>query len=180
MPTPSLETEQHPTTELQQWDNLVSSLDLEMLCYGPIRRQMGRILYEMKVHLKKHGLDTGRGGRWKPLLDARKIAVSTANDWVRQYEEEAGIPVPERFFAPAKARKDKKKSADSVLLPDSDAEIVPSDEPDKQGREAVEAIFVLTAPEKLAFISAVKELGPARATQLMYSAVVGAAKGVGA
>lgn len=164
---------QTPRTEQQQWDNLVAELDYELLLFGPIRHEMGRIFYQMKVHLKKHGLDKGRAGRWKSMLAERGIAVSTANDWVRQYEEKAGIPASERFFTPPKSPKDrKKKSADSALLPESDTSIQPSEEPDKEGREAVEAVFVLTYAEKLAFINAVKKIGSTRATQLMYRAVV--------
>jgi hypothetical protein len=174
-------TPRAPNDEKQLWDSLVCELDKELMLFGPIRHEMGRILHQMKVHLKKHGLDTGRAGRWKPLLKARGIAVNTANDWVRQYEEREGIPAPARFFTPPKPRA--KKRTETVLLPDSDASIEASGEPDKVGREAVEAVFVLTYQEKLAFLAAVKKLGAGRATQLMYQALVAegdGAKGVGA
>jgi len=45
-------------------------------------------------------------------------------------------------------------------------------EPDKNGREAVEAVFVLTAEEKYEFPKAIERLPSERATQRMYQAVV--------
>jgi len=41
-----------------------------------------------------------------------------------------------------------------------------------QHRIAVECIFILTLREKLAFMRAVDKIGPLRATQLMYKALV--------
>jgi hypothetical protein len=46
-------------TEREQWDGLVTELDAELLLYGPVRYQLGKILYQMKIHLHKHGLDRG-------------------------------------------------------------------------------------------------------------------------
>ena len=58
-------TENQPPTERRQWDNLVTELDKELIYDGPVRHELGRILYEMKVHLHEHGLDKGRTGRWE-------------------------------------------------------------------------------------------------------------------
>jgi hypothetical protein len=59
-------------TEREQWDGLVTELDTELLLYGPVRYQLGKILYQMKIHLHKHGLDRGRKGRWESILRERQ------------------------------------------------------------------------------------------------------------
>lgn len=175
-------SEKEGQQEQQHWEQLVSELDCELLRFGAVRLEMGRILYQMKVHLKGHGLDAGRSGRWKPMLAKRKIAVSTANDWVRKYEESANFPAPQRFFAPPTTRKTpaQKKSTVSALFTHQPS-ITPADlnDPkkkkiDSNGRLAVECVFVLTLPEKTAFMESVKRLGPSRATQIIYEAVVAA------
>jgi hypothetical protein len=94
-------------TERQQWDNLVTELDKELIVYGPIRYELGRILYNMKVHLKKHGLDKSRTGRWESLLRERKIEKSTARDWVVKYQQAEGISLEKCFF-PAETKRLKK------------------------------------------------------------------------
>jgi hypothetical protein len=46
------------------------------------------------------------------------------------------------------------------------------DKRDKNGRLAVECIFVITDGEKLEFMKGVEKLGPMRATQVMCAAVI--------
>jgi len=46
------------------------------------------------------------------------------------------------------------------------------DNRDKNGRLAVECIFVITYGEKLQFMKAVEKLGPMRATQVMCQAAI--------
>lgn len=174
----------HDTSERQQWDNLVTELDKEWLILGQSRHVLGGILYRMKVHLQKHGLDKARTGRWEAILRERHIEKSTARDWVVKYQQAEGIPLDKCFFArevlrAKKTRKSHKyrgnNSAGTALI-ESDArvDVAPDDKKDAspQGRLAVECIFVLTLQEKLRFLEAVNKLGPLRATQLMYLAVV--------
>jgi hypothetical protein len=46
------------------------------------------------------------------------------------------------------------------------------DKRDKNGRLAVECIFVITYGEKLELMKAVEKLGPMRATQVMFEAAI--------
>ena len=171
-------------TERQKWDNLVTELDEELIVYGPVRHELGRILYNIKVHLRKHDLDKGRRGRWETILAERKIEKSTARDWVVKYQQAEGIALDKCFF-PAETKRLKKtrkshkyrenNSAGTALM-ESDAriDVAPDDKKDAspQGRSAVECVFVLTFQEKLRFVKAVEKLGTLRATQRMYLAVV--------
>jgi len=171
-------------TERQQWDNLVTELDKELLIFGETRYELGRILYNIKVHLRKHGLDKSHTGRWQAILDEREIEKSTARDWVVKYQQAEGIPLEKCFFpAETKRLKQTRKShkyrenirAGTARIK-TDARIVIADDEKNdgspQGRSPVECIFVLTLREKLLFKKAVDRLGPLRATQRMYQAVV--------
>lgn len=93
-------------TERQAWDSLVAEFDAEYLIYEPIGQRMGKTLYKMKVHLRKHGLDKGRNGRWASLLRERRIEESTARDWVVKYQKADGIP-PDKWFYPSEMKRTK-------------------------------------------------------------------------
>jgi hypothetical protein len=184
IPMGSLGDSQHPT-ERQQWDNLVTELDKEWFIFGQSRHLLGGILYRMKVHLQKNGLDKVRTGRWESVLRERGIEKSTARDWVVKYQQAEGIPLDKCFFpAETKRLKTTRKShkygennrAGTALLDTSDARVdpAPDEKTDKspERRLAVECIFVLTLQEKLLFMEAVNKMGPLRATQRMFKAVV--------
>jgi hypothetical protein len=168
----------------EQWRQLVNALDAELAVLKPSRYRTGRILYKIKVFLKKQGWDKGRRGRWKPLLEERfGRPVSTANDLVRDYEEMENLPASKRFFAPRKPPKSQqnRKKNSAVSVPLSDAKIAPApdkevDKNKKEPRIAVECDFVLTMAEKSTLMKAVNKVGATRATQLMYRAVVRDAK----
>ena len=183
------------TPERQQWDNLVTELDAELIVYGPVRHQLGKILYKIKVHLHAHGLDKGRHGRWTTILREREIAESTAKDWVVKYQQAEGI-APKKCFFPQEMTRVKKtrnshkygqnNTAVSAALA-SDARIEFADdkiEPknpkkrkrDKNGRLVCECFFVVTAAEKLDLVAAIAKLSEARATQIMCASVIDAAK----
>jgi hypothetical protein len=171
-------------TERQQWDNLVTELDQEWLIFGQSRHQLGGILHRMKVHLHLHGLDKARTGRWEGMLRERRIEKSTARDWVVKYQQAEGIPLDKCFFKKEvlrvpktrKSHKYRENNSAGTALIESDAriDVAPDDKKDAspQGRLAVECIFVLTFQEKLRFVEAVNKLGPLRATQRMYLALV--------
>jgi len=171
-------------TERQQWDNLVTELDKELIVYGPVRYELGRILYNMKAHLRNHGLDKSRTGMWESLLRERGIEKSTARDWVVKYQQAEGIALEKCFFpAETKRLKTTRKShkyrennraGTALMESDTCIDVAPDEKQDAspQGRLAVECVFVLTLGEKLRFLKAVEKLGPLRATQLMYLAVV--------
>jgi hypothetical protein len=163
----------------EKWQQLIAALDAQLQPFKRNRYAMGRILYEIKVLLKKQCWDKGRNGRWKPLLDEKKLSVSTANDLVRDYEKMENLPAHKRFFAqrkPAKSHNNrKKKSAVSAPL----AKIVAASEVDPKKaddsddhRTAVECVFVLTSCERKAFMRAVRKMGELRATEVIFRAVV--------
>lgn len=178
----------------QEWDVLLARLDREVKVFTPSRHEIGHILYDMKVWLVKHGLDKGRKGKWEPVIKKYfKKDRKTAENYVRIYQEEAGIPRDKWVFAPLKKsqQNSKKNPVKNTGLPeeetidtdpDAGADIVVADEDRKDhsedtggpGRMAVECIFVLTVAEKRTFMEAVKRLGSLRSTQLMYQAVVSA------
>ena len=172
------------SSERQQWDNLVTELDKEWLIFGESRHMLGGILYRMKVHLRKHGLDKSHTGRWEAILRERHIEKSTARDWVVKYQQAEGIPLDKCFF-PSETKRLKKtrkshryrennRAGTALMESDARIDVAPDDKKDAspQGRLAVECIFVLTLQEKLRFMEAINKLGPLRATQLMYLAVV--------
>lgn len=183
---------QQPKTERQQWDNLVAELDLELNFNRESRYKLGRILYNIKLHLKKHGLDQVRTGRWEHILRERKIAKPTARDWVVKYQQAENIPLDKCFFPKETVRVKKTRNTHKYgknnravpVLIGRKAKVVAASEVDSKKadksddkRTAVECVFVLTYGERLAFMDAVRSLSELRATQVMYRAVVAAAKG---
>jgi hypothetical protein len=172
-------------TEREQWDSLVTELDAELLLYGPVRHQLGKILYEMKVHLHKNGLDRGRKGRWELILRERQIEKSTARDWVVKYQQAEGIPLENCFFRREVQRVKKTRNShkygknnravpalfDPRVVAASEVDSKKADESEDK-RTAVECVFVLTYGERLTFMKSVRKLGELRATQAMYKAVV--------
>src|SRR5580704_11650004 len=137
------------------------------------------------VFLKQHKWDKGRRGRWEPLVIERFGPLSTANDLVRDYEEQGNLPASKRFFAQRKVKSrpeksqqhGKKNSAVSALLakivaaPEADADIV-----GPEGRHFLNCRFILTSGERTSFMDAVRKLGDTRATQEIYQSVVRAAQ----
>jgi hypothetical protein len=177
-------TENQLLTERQQWDNLVTELDKELIIYGSVRYELARILYNIKVHLRKHGLDKSHTGRWESILRERQIEKSTARDWVVKYQQAEGIPLDKCFF-PAETKRVKKtrkshryrennRAGTALIASDARIDFADDRDPenrDKNGRLAVECVFVLTFQERLRFMEGIKKHGPLRATQLMYLAV---------
>jgi hypothetical protein len=175
----------------QELASLVAQLDREWPSNYESRLQMGRILYQIKFWLKKWGKNKGQKGKWQSILDARKppIPLSTANDYVRLWQETQDIPPEDCVLARVRipqqnGEKNPAESAGLATSPsDAVAKIKAADDDDadksKDKRIGVECIFVLTMAEKIAFMKAVGILKPLRATQEMYKAVVAAANGVG-
>lgn len=177
----------------QTWASLEAELDREMKILRPSRLRVGQILYEMKLWLKKYGLNQGRKGRWKSVCERHKFDRKTAENWIRLYQEEGGVPAHKWVVAPTKKSQRNSKNntvkatgldGQGVEVPEEKSpapRIVAADEreADKspQHRLPVGCIFVMTLAEKLKFMHCVKRLGELRATQLMYSAVVSATEG---
>jgi len=179
----------------QQWAELETQLDQEMLIMGPSRLQVGRILYHMKCWLKQWGMTKGCKGRWKPICDKYVIDRKSAENWIWKWQQYAGIPEDEWVVH----RTNEKLQRDTEK-PQQDSEnntvkvtglarpsITPAKDEDHDNstekRLAIECIFVLTMAEKHKFMDAVKALGEPGATQEMYKAVIAAApkvSGVGA
>jgi hypothetical protein len=177
-------------TEREQWDKLVAELDLEINFNNQSNHQMGAVLYRIKVHLKAHGLDKVRTGRWESILRERKIATSTARDWVVKYQQAENIQSDKCFFEKEMVRATKNRNThkyrqNNTAVPalfDSGARVVAASEVDPEKadksddkRTAVECVFVLTYSERLAFMDAVRKLSELSATQVMYRAVIAAA-----
>jgi hypothetical protein len=182
-------------TERETWNELVAEFDMARLPLPALRLELGRTLYNIKLYLHKHHLDKGRDGRWKPLLDDRKMKETTAKDWVVLYQKENGIPLKKCFYPsemtrvkkPRKSHKNGQKNTAVSAALASDARIEFADdkiEPknpkkrkrDKNGRLVCECFFVVTAAEKLDLVAAIAKLSEARATQLMCASVIDAAK----
>jgi hypothetical protein len=165
----------------QKWAYLDAELDREMEVLKPSRLRVGHILYEMKLWLQKYGLNRGRRGRWKSVLERHKFDRKTAENWIRLHQEQAGVPPQKWVVAPAKkSQQNSKKNTVKTTVLQCEASITAADEEEKdrslEGRLPVECVFVLTFAEKQKFMDCVKQLGPLRATQVMYSAVVTATK----
>jgi hypothetical protein len=177
----------------QRWAELEAQLDQEWPIHQESRLQTARILYEMKRWLKQWGLNKGRKGRWMSVLRKHRIPISTANDYVRLWQEHKDTP-PENCVL---ARVPISQQDCENNLPESgrfatssgtaSARIEAADDEDADKsvdrRIGVECVFVLTMAEKHKFMDAVKALGPLQATKEMYKAVVAAApkvSGVGA
>lgn len=172
----------------QEWDVLVARLAKEMKVFEPSRREVGHILYDMKVWLIKHGLNKGRSGKWQAVINRHfHKDRKTAENYIRIYQAEAGLSPAKYVVAPLKKSQQnrQKNPVKNTGLreeddPDAGASIVVADEDKKDksedaggpGRMAVECIFVLTLEEKRNFMAAVKRLGSLRSTQIMYKAVM--------
>lgn len=181
----------------QTWASLEAELDREMKILRPSRLRVGQILYEMKLWLKKYGLNQGRKGRWKSVCDRHKFDRKTAENWIRLYQEEAGVPPHKWVVAPAKKSQRNSKNNtvkatglgsaadDETTLESQDNPVArvtaaadnDADKKGPDGRLAVGCIFVLTLAEKHKFMDSIRQLGELRSTQLMYSAVTSAARG---
>jgi hypothetical protein len=169
-----------------EFRRLEDLLDEEMHVLDPARVAVGRVLYQMKVILKKWGLSKGRRGRWDALLRKHKLKRSTVREWVCLYQEECEVPPKEWVFQPDKPRNSQQNGENNtpdfgVLTPQSqcetDIDVAPEDgkhtvdhSPDE--RMAVECVFCLTKEEKRRFMEAVTRLGSPEATQRIYRALV--------
>lgn len=182
-----MSADQPHKTEREIWDDLVAEFDFEFLNYGRIIHNQGRILYEMKAHLKRNGLDKPRTGRWHNFLKEREIAESTAKGWVVEYQIKASIP-PDKYFFPSETKRQakikiaqqnrKNNTAESAGngIPDK-VKIMFADDRDEENRDknnrlVVECFFVITLQEKLELMEAIRKVGTLRATQLMVEGVL--------
>jgi hypothetical protein len=162
---------------------LESQLAKAMTILGPSEFEVGRILYSIKRCLIQCGWSKGRNGRWEPLVTKHGMDRKTAENRIRKYQEEARIPANERVVQPAspKEPKGKKSQQDSE---NNTVKVTGLEQPSVKAAEdkdcdnsdekrlGIECVFVLTMEEKHKFMGAVQVLGPIRATQAMYKAVV--------
>jgi hypothetical protein len=177
----------------QVWAELEAQFDREWPLHRESRLQVARILYEMKRWLKKWGKNKGRKGRWMEFLRTRNppIPISTANDYVRYWQETQDIPPGDCVLARLPISQQNRennlpesgKLAAATTPPGAVAKIKAADDKDADKSEdqriGVECVFVLTMAEKIAFMEAVEALTPLRATQAIYKAVIAAANGAG-
>jgi hypothetical protein len=170
----------------QLWADLEAQLDQEWPLHQESRLQTARILYEMKRWLKQWGHNKGRKGLWMSVLRKHKIPISTANDYVRLWQEHKDIPpedcVLARLRIPQENEQNNLPESGTLASPSVSAKIEAADDEDADKsldrRIGVECVFVLTMAEKHKFMDAVKALGPLQATKEMYKAVI-AAEGQG-
>lgn len=169
----------------QQWTNLESELEREMQILGPSRIECGRILYAMKLWLRRWGLNKGRRGRWQSVCDRYFDGQrKTAENYIRAYQQYAEIPLEDCVVQPTRtearnSQQDCENNPVKVTGFERPSIQAANDEDcDRslpEGRVGIECVFVLTKKEKHAFMEAVKALGPLQATQEMFKAVVAAA-----
>lgn len=128
------------------------------------RHEAGRIARELKPLYAR----SGRKGGWRRFVeDECGLKVRTVDDWILEYEREAGF----RKLAESKAPRG--NIADSATFhSEPTAQVVVNQAADKNGRVAVGAVFVLEKDQREPFLAALKKLKPEEATRLMYQALV--------
>jgi len=77
----------------QHWSRLEAQLEKAMRHFGTSRVKVGHVLYEMKLWLKKWGLNKGRRGRWQAVCTKHELDRKTAENWIRAYQDSAHISV---------------------------------------------------------------------------------------
>jgi hypothetical protein len=153
-------SEQHRLSELtSEFINLLPG-------YRGSRLELGRIARELKPLYVR----SGRNGGWSKFVTSQGQQVRTVDQWILDYERDRGLRQPAEK---KKVKRFKKVSRGNVAESATfrEPEVNLSGKPFRDGKEIVEAIFVLTAEEKRKFIDAVNRLGPEEATRRMYEAV---------
>lgn len=170
----------------EHWAALESQLDIEWPIHQESRLQVARVLYEMKKWLKDWGMNKGRNGKWNAVLRKHNIPESTANDYVRLWQEHKDISEADCVLARVKkslndCENNSPESDELVTHGGCKAKVKAGDHGDEENydnsterRVGIECVFCLTMAEKHAFMEAVDKLGPHKATQEIYKAIVAA------
>ena len=135
--------------------------------YDGCRLELGRIALELKPLYCR----PGRHGGWSKFVKSQGKNVRTVDEWITDYEVSTGLRQPtEKKGRKGKATRSKRNVAESATFPET--QVALSGKPFPDGKEIVEAVFVLTPAEKAQFIEAFKEIGPEQAPGLMVEGLL--------
>jgi hypothetical protein len=148
--------------ERERCEELINEFESQVGLHRQSRLELGKIAHELKPLYVR----SGRKGGWTKFLGKHKLNIRTVDGWILDYERSAGLRQPPEN----KGRM--VNVAKSATFQNATPQVLSSNNPDTNGREAVSAVFVLTAEEKDLFIAAVKRLTPAEATRRIYEAVI--------
>lgn len=149
--------------ERERCDELISEFQNEVHRHQMSRLELGKVARELKPLYVR----LGRKGGWTRFVTKEcHQKVRTVDEWISDYEISVGLRKPPEKKA------NTGNVAGSATFQNATPQVVASDNPDTNGREAVSATFVLTAGEKLLFMAAVNRLSAAEATRRIYEAVV--------
>lgn len=147
--------------EKEDLEELIKDFTAQVGLVRTSRWEAGKIASELAPLYKR----AGRKGGWTRFLRERGLKVRTVDDWILEYQRSINLRKPPEPKGP------KGNVADSATF--EEEQVIPSDNPDNNGREALHATFVLGKDEKTLFMAAVGRLGHKQATRLMYEALVG-------
>jgi hypothetical protein len=135
--------------------------------YEGSRLELGRVARELKPLFCR----PGRHGGWSRFVTSLGKNLRTVDEWISDYEVSIGVRQPtENKRYNGKASRQKRNVAESATFPQ--AHVALSGKPFPDGKEIVEAVFVLTPAEKAQFIEALKEIGPEQAPGLMVEGLL--------
>jgi len=152
------------TREQRQLEELIKEFKSQVGLVHMARLEAGKIARELKPLYAR----SGRKGGWRRFIeDECRLKVRTVDDWILDYEREVG------FRKLAETKPPRGNVAESARFhSEPTAQVVVNAEPDKNGRVAVGAIFVLEKDQHEPFLAALRKLKPEEATRLMYEALV--------
>lgn len=156
-----------PPAEERRCNELIRNFENQLPLHRGSRLELGHIARELKPLYVK----AGRKGGWSAFVTSHGQKVRTVDEWILDYERDRGFckPAETKRVKPPKKRS-RGNVADSATFLEPEVNL--SGKPFKDGKEIVEAIFVLTKEEKRNFIDAVRRLGPMESTWRMYEALV--------
>jgi hypothetical protein len=150
--------------EREHLNELIKEFKEQAVAVRMTQQEAGKIARELKPLYAR----SGRKGGWRRFIeDECGLKVRTVDEWILDYEREAG------FRKLAETKPPRGNVAESARFhSESTAQVVVNEEPDKNGRVAVGAIFVLEKNQREPFLAALRKLKPEEATRLMYEALV--------
>lgn len=104
----------------------------------------------------------GCKGKWKQFLTSKGLSISTANGLIKRYNDGWEEPL----------RKPKPRLNKPNSGPFTGPHLALTDKPFHDGKEILEAAFLLTPDEKEQFMEALRIIGPERALGVMVKAVI--------
>jgi hypothetical protein len=143
-------------TEQRRLGELTSEFIDLLPNYRGSRLELGRIARELKPLYCR----PGRDGGWSQFVTSQGQVLRTVDKWIEDYEIHIGVRKPaEKKRVKRKKVQTKVNVAESATFPEPHVAL--SGKPFSDGKEIVEAVFVLASvAERAQFMEAVKEIGP--------------------